>query len=151
LRRTEDEALPQIRRAGSTPEPESARLMAPAGRKPALEWEWIVMHASIAVARGAGVDRMDVLERGSRDSVIERRNFFMGLWAGRLLGYEGEDLAIYAGEIMASDLLEPGPQDVIGRIVADFAAGGVPVGEAEVGLRISQTERFVRAELLSTD
>lgn len=96
-------------------------------------------------------DRMDALERKTRDSVIERRNFFMGLWAGRLLGYDGDDLASYAGEIMASDLLEPGPQDVIARILRDFAAKGIDAGATEIGARLSQTERLVRAELLSTD
>lgn len=109
------------------------------------------MNMSVAVGPGAGEDRMDILERSSRDSVIERRNFFMGLWAGQLMGYEGDDLALYAGEIMASDLAEPGPQDVIARIVNDFAARGVVVSEAEIGERMSQTERLVRAELLSTD
>ena len=94
---------------------------------------------------------MDVLDRSSRDSVIERRNFFMGLWAGRLIGYEGDDLALYAGEIMASDLTEPGPQDVIDRIVKDFAVRGVDIGESDVGAQMTRTERLVRAELLSTD
>lgn len=94
---------------------------------------------------------MDVLDRNSRDSVIERRNFFMGLWAGQLMGFDGDDLALYAGEIMASDLAEPGPQDVIARIVGDFAAKGIAVSELDIGARLSQTERLVRAELLSTD
>ncbi|MFN3889307.1 MAG: ATPase inhibitor subunit zeta [Beijerinckiaceae bacterium] len=109
------------------------------------------MNVSLSVTSQAGEDRMDILERSSRDSVIERRNFFMGLWAGQLLGYEGDDLAIYAGEIMASDLAEPGPADVIARIVRDFAGQGVAVSEREVGDRLAQTERLVRAELLSTD
>ena len=102
-------------------------------------------------AHAAVEDRMDILERTSRDSVIERRNFFMGLWAGQLLGYEDDDLALYAGEIMASDLAEPGPQDVIDRIVQDFAKNGVVVSANEIGARMTQTERLVRAELLSTD
>lgn len=94
---------------------------------------------------------MDILERSTRDSVIERRNFFMGLWAGQLMEYEGDDLALYAGEIMASDLAEPGPQDVIARIVRDFASRGIAVSANEIGARMMQTERLVRAELLSTD
>ena len=103
------------------------------------------------LTQAAGEDRMDILDRTSRDSVIERRNFFMGLWAGQLMGYEGDDLAIYAGEIMASDLAEPGPQDVIDRILGDFTAGGVAVSAKEISARMTQTERLVRAELLSTD
>lgn len=109
------------------------------------------MNMSVGGAQSAGEDRMDILERSSRNSVIERRNFFMGLWAGQLLGYEGDDLAIYAGEIMASDLAEPGPQDVIDRLIADFASQGLAVSAREVGERMMQTERLVRAELLSTD
>jgi hypothetical protein len=115
------------------------------------EMEAAVMNTSAAMAQSAGEDRMDILERSSRDSVIERRNFFMGLWAGQLIGYEGEDLALYAGKIMASDLEERGPQDVIGRIVRDFAAEGIAVSKDEVGARLMQTERLVRAELLNTD
>lgn len=109
------------------------------------------MNMSVGGAQSAGEDRMDILERSSRDSVIERRNFFMGLWAGQILGYEGDELAIYAGEIMASDLAEPGPQDVIDRLIADFASQGLAVSAREVGERMMQTERLVRAELLSTD
>lgn len=96
-------------------------------------------------------ERIDRLDRNCRDSIIGRRNFFMGLWAGRLLGYEGEDLAIYASEVMASDFAEPGPRDLIRRILRDFATQGVAVSEVEIGQRLAQTERLVRAELLSTD
>jgi hypothetical protein len=94
---------------------------------------------------------MDILERSTQGSVIERRNFFMGLWAGQLLGYEGDDLALYAGEVMASDLTEPGPGDIIARLVSDFAAHGIAVSKADIGDRIMQTERLVRAELLGED
>ena len=96
-------------------------------------------------------DLMDRLDRETRDSVLERRNFFLGLWAGGLLGYDGDQLALYAGEIMASDMSEPGPDDVIGRLVKDFAAHGVPLGAADVRAQLQRAERLVRSELLSTD
>ena len=91
------------------------------------------------------------LDHVSRDSIIERRNFSMGLWAGQLMGYEGDDLALYAGKIMASNLAEPGPQDMIARIVDDFAANGIYVTNCEVGSRLGQTEQLVRAELMDAD
>ena len=109
------------------------------------------MNTSSVMAPGAWEDRMDILDRNSRDSVIERRNFFLGVWAGQLLGYEDDDLALYAGEIMASDLEEQGPQDVIARLVRDFTAHGVTMTAAEIGARMTQAERLVRAELLNTD
>ncbi len=91
------------------------------------------------------------LDNVSRDSIIERRNFSMGLWTVQLMGYEGDDLALYAGKIMASDLAEPDPQDMIARIVGDFAANGIYVTNREVGSRLGQTEQLVRAELMDAD
>ena len=91
------------------------------------------------------------LDHVSRDSIIERRNFSMCLWSGQLMGYEGDDLALYAGKIMASNLAEPGPQDMIARIVDDFAANGIYVTNREVGSRLGQTEQLVRAELMDAD
>jgi hypothetical protein len=99
----------------------------------------------------AGEVHMYGLDHSSHNSIIERRNFSMGLWAGQLMGYEGDDLALYAGKIMASDLAEPGPQDMIARIVSDFAANGIYVTNREIGSRLGQTEQLVRAELLGTD
>lgn len=105
---------------------------------------------AVEPARG-DEDLIDRMERETRDSVAERRNFFLGLWAGQLLGYEGNRLALYAGEVMASDMTQPGPDDVIGRLVQDFAAHGVPLGAADVRAQLQRSERLVRSELLSTD
>ena len=96
-------------------------------------------------------DTLDMFEIQTRDSVVERRNFFLGIWAGRMLGRDGEDLALYAGEIMASDLEEAGPQDVVNRLRRDFAASGVAMDETAILAQLQQTERLVRAELLATD
>lgn len=93
---------------------------------------------------------MHGLDHASRDGVIERRNFSMGLWAGQLMGFEGDDLALYAGKIMASDLAEPGPQDMIARIIGDFAANGIYVTDREIGSRLGQTEQLVRSQLLES-
>ena len=49
------------------------------------------------------------------------------------------------------DLAEPGPQDMIARIVGDFAANGIYVTNREIGSRLGQTEQLVRAELLGAD
>lgn len=96
-------------------------------------------------------DTLDMLEIQTRDSVIERRNFFLGLWAGRLLGHDGDDLALYAGKVMASDLEEPGSDDIVRCISADLAARGLPLGQRDVIAQLRQTERLVRCELLPTD
>jgi len=71
----------------------------------------------------------------------QRRNFALGLWAGRLLGYEGEALALYAGEIMAADLEETGSEDVVARLRRDLAAAGLEIGSDDIRARMRHAEK----------
>ncbi len=88
------------------------------------------------------VRKLDVTQ-----SLAERRNFALGVWAGRILGRQGDDLALYAGEIMASDLEEAGPQDVIARVCRDLQAHGVNISANGVRARMLMAERDVRRKL----
>ena len=58
--------------------------------------------------------------------IIARRNKLLGLWAGTLLGKS--DLDAYAKEVVVSDFEEAGDEDVLRKVLADFAAGGVSLG-----------------------
>lgn len=79
---------------------------------------------------------------GAADEVsAQRRNFALGLWAGRLLGYEGEALALYAGEIMAADLEETGSEDVVARLRHDLTAAGLDIGSEDIRARMRDAEK----------
>ena len=91
-------------------------------------------------------DPLEMIDIQTRDSVIERRNFFLGLWAGRLLGHDGEALALYAGEVMASDLEEAGADDIVRRVSRDLAEGGLSQALVESCLRGSAGARIVLPE-----
>lgn len=54
-----------------------------------------------------------------------RRNKLLGMWAADLLGLAGDDAEAYAKTVVMSDLEEPGDDDVIRKVVADFDAKGV--------------------------
>lgn len=58
--------------------------------------------------------------------IVARRNKLLGLWAAELLGKA--DAAAYASEVVASDFEEAGDEDVVRKVAADFAAGGVSHG-----------------------
>ncbi len=55
--------------------------------------------------------------------IIARRNKLLGQWAGALLGKA--DIDAYAKEVVVADFEEAGEEDVVRKVAADFAAGGV--------------------------
>lgn len=68
-----------------------------------------------------------------------RRNKLLGLWAAEKLGRAGDDAAAYAKEVVAADFDRPGDEDVIEKVLADFAAAGITLGRADV---VFEMERF---------
>ncbi len=91
------------------------------------------------------------IEFATRGQVNARRNYLMGLWAGRMLGYSDRDLSDYVHDVMRSDFLEPGPQDVVRKLRRDLSGIGMEMTEAEILRQLQMTERSVRAELHATD
>ena len=91
------------------------------------------------------------LEASTADRIVARRNYVLGLWAGRKLGVQGDELARYVDQVMEADHEIDGPDDVIDKIEGDFAAHGVDCCRQEVLGELKRTERSVRAELLATD
>ncbi|MEM9472438.1 MAG: ATPase inhibitor subunit zeta [Pseudomonadota bacterium] len=91
------------------------------------------------------------LEMATRGQVNARRNYLMGLWAGRKLGIGDKDLPHYVHEVMLSDFQEPGPGDVVRKVSRDLAAVDGKISEEEVLRQLTMMEKSVRSELLATD
>lgn len=49
-----------------------------------------------------------------------RRNKLLGLWAASLLGKTGDEANAYALEVVRSDFIEVGHDDVVRKLVADL-------------------------------
>lgn len=96
---------------------------------------------------------MDIseIEHATRGQINARRNYLIGLWAGRMIGYDERQLSRYVLEVMQSDFQEPGPGDVVRKIARDFNSNGIYIGDAEILRQLQLAERGVRAELLTTD
>ncbi|WP_439272444.1 DUF1476 domain-containing protein [Pseudochrobactrum sp. HB0163] len=67
-----------------------------------------------------------------RFRAVARRNKLLGLWAAEKLGKSGDDAQAYAMQVVRADLEEAGDEDVIRKLVADFNAASVAVGDAEL-------------------
>ncbi|NIA69602.1 DUF1476 domain-containing protein [Pelagibius litoralis] len=66
-----------------------------------------------------------------------RRNKLLGRWlATELLGLEGDAVDAYAKEVVASDLDEPGPDDVVRKVMADLEAKAVDFTEHRLRTRM---------------
>jgi hypothetical protein len=83
-------------------------------------------------------DRKDAFEkRFAHDEELRfkaaaRRNKLLGQWAAEKLGKTGDDVAAYAKSVVLSDFEEAGDDDVMRKIVADFAAGKVDQSEHQI-------------------
>jgi len=61
--------------------------------------------------------------------VNSRRNKLLGLWAAKLLGFDGAEAETYAKEVVASDFAEAGDHDVLKKVLKDFQAKNVDISE----------------------
>jgi hypothetical protein len=61
-----------------------------------------------------------------------RRNKYLGLWAAKKMGKTEAESQAYAKTVVASDLDEPGYEDVIRKVMGDFAKNKINVSEDEV-------------------
>ena len=65
-----------------------------------------------------------------------RRNKLLGMWAADLLGLSGADAEAYAKTVVMSDLEEPGDDDVIRKVVADFDQKGVAKSRGDIAAQL---------------
>lgn len=61
-----------------------------------------------------------------------RRNRLVGLWAADLMGITGDEAESYAKEVIMADFKEPGDDDVIEKLKADFEKAGVDKSDHQI-------------------
>jgi hypothetical protein len=77
-----------------------------------------------------------------------RRNRLLGLWAAERLGLPaGESTEAYARSVVVADLQVPGEADVVEKVVADLAAKGVKITEADVRAELTRANKQAREQL----
>jgi hypothetical protein len=61
-----------------------------------------------------------------------RRNKLLGRWAAEKMGLSGDAVDAYAKEVVASDFEEAGDDDVVRKVMGDFAAKNIDQSEHQV-------------------
>lgn len=67
-----------------------------------------------------------------------RRDKLVGLWAAAKMGLTGGEAEAYAKAVVVSDMDEPGVNDMVRKVMADFAERGVKVAESELRAEIDR-------------
>ena len=65
-----------------------------------------------------------------------RRNKLLGLWVAEQLGLSDEGAKDYARTVVAAEFGEGRDADVVAKVMADLAAKGVAVTEAQIRLKM---------------
>ena len=82
--------------------------------------------------------------------ITSRRNRLLGLWAAQQFGMPDNQALDYAKEVVLADFEEPGDDDVVRKVLADFEERGLEMNEQ--GLRkemirlMDETGRQIEAE-----
>ena len=78
------------------------------------------------------------LDEELRFKAESRRDKLVGLWAAEKMGMSGAEAEAYAKTVVMADLEEPGSEDVVRKIMADFAERGVNVSENDVRAQLER-------------
>ena len=81
--------------------------------------------------------------------ITVRRNKLLGLWAAELLGLTGADADAYAQAVVKSDFIEAGDDDVIRKVVSDFAAAKIDISETGVRKALNEKAGEARAQIMA--
>ncbi|PRX09882.1 UNVERIFIED_ORG: hypothetical protein BCL66_10565 [Martelella mediterranea] len=92
------------------------------------------MAGSVFNDRERAFEAAFVQQEAARFRVIARRNRMLAAWAAGLLGRE--DLEVYASEVIAADFTHAGHDDVLKKLMRDFAEAGVDIDEETVQMKM---------------
>ncbi len=87
-------------------------------------------------------------DEGLRFKAEVRRNKLLGLWAAELLGITGDAADAYAAEVVEADFEEPGPEDVIRKVMGDFEAKGVDISDHLLRKKLDDLDSVARQQIM---
>ena len=75
-----------------------------------------------------------VQQETARFRAVARRNRMLAAWAASLLGRE--DIEVYATEVIAADFTHTGDNDVLLKLMRDFAEAGIEIDEETLKMKM---------------
>ena len=88
--------------------------------------------------REEGFEKQFAVDEELKFKVTARRNRLVGLWAAEQMGITGDAAQAYAREVIKADLAQPGDDDVVQKIRADFDAKGVDQSDHQIRRKLTE-------------
>ena len=82
--------------------------------------------------REEAFEKKFVIDEELRFKAVARRNRMLGTWAAEKLGKSGAEAQAYTRDVIAAEFDGAGDAGVIAKVMSDFSANGVMLGEAEL-------------------
>ncbi len=77
-----------------------------------------------------------------------RRNMLLGLWVAEMLGKAEDEAQTYAKEVVAADFEEPGDDDIVRKILADFEEAGTEFSEHRLRKKMDEFLEIATEQLM---
>ena len=97
--------------------------------------------------REQGFEKKFALDEEQKFKAEARRNKLLGLWVAEKLGLSGEAANTYAKDVIAAEFQEAGDANVVGKVMSDLKAKGVPVTERELQAKMDELTAQAVAEV----
>lgn len=91
------------------------------------------------------------IDEAIEDCVLTRRDFYLGLWAGRKFGLSDAALQNYARSIVEADYQAPGSEALIQKLERDFADRGCVVTREEIERELHRLEADANRQFMVSD
>lgn len=88
-----------------------------------------------------------VRDQELRFKVDIRRDKLIGIWAAEMLGLKGDDADAYAKEVISADFEEPGEDDVVRKIMADFQEKDIDFSEHRLRKKMEELLEVAKQQL----
>jgi hypothetical protein len=99
--------------------------------------------------REAGFEGKFAHDEALEFKATSRRNRLLGLWAGGLMGLEGQHLEDYAAAIVKIELTAGGDAAVLRKVAGDLLGAGLKVSEDQVRGKMDELQAVARGQLIA--
>jgi hypothetical protein len=97
--------------------------------------------------REAGFENKFAHDEELRFKATARRNRLLGGWAAEKLGLSDAAALSYAKDLVAADVEVAGDEDVVRKLVADFAAKNVKVSDSDIRAAMNELMHTAIAQI----
>ena len=97
--------------------------------------------------RGRSYEAKYKFEEEIKFKTAARRNRLLGLWAAERLGMGKEEGEAFAKDVVIADLQEPGVEDIIRKIKAEFDRREVKIRSKDIRSQLKHLDKVARDQV----